>query len=205
MKKIILTIATALVLTFYAEAQTQRIATVNMRIVFDGYFKTKQADNEIKKRATEFDVEGKKYQDEYRKLTEEYNAALARVDDPTITAEVKAQRTKNAEDKIMEIKKLETVITQFERSARTALSEQQKRLRDNIMKNILDLIAKRAKSEKYSKVIDSGAESADRSPILLYTDNEDDLTEDILKLLNANAPADILRQMEESPVGVELK
>jgi hypothetical protein len=54
-------------------------------------------------------------------------------------------------------------------------------------------------------VIDSGAESADRSPILLYTDNEDDLTEDILKLLNANAPADILRQMEESPVGVELK
>ncbi|MDI9400998.1 MAG: OmpH family outer membrane protein [Limisphaerales bacterium] len=205
MKKIILTIATALVLTFYAEAQTQRIATVNMRIVFDGYFKTKQADNEIKKRATEFDVEGKKYQDEYRKLTEEYNAALARVDDPTITAEVKAQRTKNAEDKIMEIKKLETVITQFERSARTALSEQQKRLRDNIMKDILDLIAKRAKSEKYSKVIDSGAESADRSPILLYTDNEDDLTEDILKLLNANAPADILRQMEESPVGVELK
>jgi len=205
MKKIILTIATALVLTFYAEAQTQRIATVNMRIVFDGYFKTKQADNEIKKRATEFDVEGKKYQDEYRKLTEEYNAALARVDDPTITAEVKAQRTKNAEDKIMEIKKLETVITQFERSARTALSEQQKRLRDNIMEDILDLIAKRAKSEKYSKVIDSGAESADRSPILLYTDNEDDLTEDILKLLNANAPADILRQMEESPVGVELK
>ena len=205
MKKSILTTATSLVLGFYAVCQTHRIATVNMRIVFDGYFKTKQADNEIKKRATEFDVEGKKYQDEYRKLTEEYNAALARVDDPTITAEVKAQRTKNAEDKIMEIKKLETVITQFERSARTALSEQQKRLRDNIMKDILDLIAKRAKSEKYSKVIDSGAESADRSPILLYTDNEDDLTEDILKLLNANAPADILRQMEESPVGVELK
>ena len=98
MKKIILTIATALVLTFYAEAQTQRIATVNMRIVFDGYFKTKQADNEIKKRATEFDVEGKKYQDEYRKLTEEYNAALAQVGDPTINAEVKEQRTKHADD-----------------------------------------------------------------------------------------------------------
>ncbi len=205
MKKIILTIATCFALTFCAEAQTQRIATVNMRVVFDGYFKTKQADTEIKKRASEFDVEGKKYQDEYKKLTEEYNQTLARVDDPTITPEVKAQRKKEAEDKMMEIKKLETAVTQFERSARTALSEQQKRLRDNIMKDILDLIAKRAKSEKYNKVIDSGAETADRSPVLLYTDGEDDLTDDILKLLNANAPVEIIKEMEEAPVGAEIK
>jgi hypothetical protein len=54
-------------------------------------------------------------------------------------------------------------------------------------------------------VIDSGAETADRSPVLLYTDGEDDLTDDILKLLNANAPVEIIKEMEEAPVGAEIK
>lgn len=31
------------------------------------------------------------------------------------------------------------------------------------------------------------------------------MTDDILKLLNASAPVEILKQMEETPVGVELK
>lgn len=200
MKKIILTVVACLALTFLAEAQSQKIATINMRTVFDGYFKTKQADTQIKERAAEFDVEGKKYQEEYKKLTDEYSAAYAKIDDPTITAEVKAARQKEAEDKMIEIKKLETSITQFERSARTALGEHQKRLRDNIMKEIVDLVAKRAKSEGYNMVFDRGADSADRSPILVYTDGGYDLTDEILKQLNANAPADILKQMEEEPV-----
>jgi Skp family chaperone for outer membrane proteins len=129
--------------------------------------------------------------------------AYAKIDDPTITEEVKAQRRAAAEDLRVEIKKLETMITQFERSARTALSEQQRRYRKNIMDEITELVAKRAKSEQYSMVFDVGADSADRSRILLYTDGQYDLTEDILKQLNANAPADILEKMKEEPIESE--
>ena len=129
--------------------------------------------------------------------------AYAKIDDPTITEEVKAQRRAAAEDLRVEIKKLETMITQFERSARTALSEQQRRYRKNIMEEITELVAKRAKSEQYSMVFDVGADSADRSRILLYTDGQYDLTEDILKQLNANAPADILEKMKEEPIESE--
>ena len=147
-----------------------------------------------------FDAEGKKYQDEYKSLTEKYNAALAKVDDPTITAETKALRKAEAEEILMEIKNIEAAITQFERSARTALLEQQRRHRTNIIKEITELVAKRAQSGGYSMVFDVGADSADRTKILVYTDGKDDLTQDILKQLNANAPADILKQMEESPI-----
>ena len=52
-------------------------------------------------------------------------------------------------------------------------------------------------------VFDVGADSADRSRILLYTDGQYDLTEDILKQLNANAPADILEKMKEEPIESE--
>ena len=99
-----------------------------------------------------------------------------------------------------EIKNIEAAITQFERSARTALLEQQRRHRTNIIKEITELVAKRAQSGGYSMVFDVGADSADRTKILVYTDGKDDLTQDILKQLNANAPADILKQMEESPI-----
>ena len=201
MKKTVIILIASVAFAFCAEAQTaQKLATVNIRLLFDGYFKTKQADNEIKARAREFDAEGKKYQDEYKSLTEKYNAALAKVDDPTITAETKALRKAEAEETLMEIKNIEAAITQFERSARTALLEQQRRHRTNIIKEITELVAKRAQSGGYSMVFDVGADSADRTKILVYTDGKDDLTQDILKQLNANAPADILKQMEESPI-----
>jgi Skp family chaperone for outer membrane proteins len=207
MKKIIPVLITCLALCFCCEttaiAQTQKIATINLRKVFDGYFKTKQADIQIKELAAGYDAESKKYQDEYKKLTDDYSVAYAKIDDPTITEEVKAQRRAAAEDLRVEIKKMETMITQFERSARTALSEQQRRYRKNIMDEITELVAKRAKSEQYSMVFDVGADSADRSRILLYTDGQYDLTEDILKQLNANAPADILEKMKEEPIESE--
>ncbi|MBO4795955.1 MAG: OmpH family outer membrane protein [Verrucomicrobia bacterium] len=207
MKKIIPVLITCLALCFCCEtttiAQTQKIATINLRKVFDGYFKTKQADIQIKELAAGYDAESKKYQDEYKKLTDDYSVAYAKIDDPTITEEVKAQRRAAAEDLRVEIKKMETMITQFERSARTALSEQQRRYRKNIMEEITELVAKRAKSEQYSMVFDVGADSADRSRILLYTDGQYDLTEDILKQLNANAPADILEKMKEDPIESE--
>ena len=80
MKKTVIILIASVAFAFCAEAQTaQKLATVNIRLLFDGYFKTKQADNEIKARASEFDAEGKKYQDEYKSLTEKYNAALAKV------------------------------------------------------------------------------------------------------------------------------
>ncbi|MBO4715935.1 MAG: OmpH family outer membrane protein [Verrucomicrobia bacterium] len=208
MKKIIPLLITCLALCFCCETTaiaqtTQKIATINLRKVFDGYFKTKQADIQIKELAAGYDAENKKYQDEYKKLTDDYSVAYAKIDDPTITEEVKAQRRAAAEDLRVEIKKLETMITQFERSARTALSEQQRRYRKNIMEEITELVAKRAKSEQYSMVFDVGADSADRSRILLYTDGQYDLTEDILKQLNANAPADILEKMKEEPIESE--
>lgn len=200
MKKLIITLAACIALTFCVEAQSQKIATINMRKAFDGYFKTRQADIAIKARAAEFDAEGKKFQAEYEKITKEYAAAQAKVDDPTITDEVRSQRKKDAEDILIDAKKLETTITQFRQSAQNTLMETQNRHRNNIIKEITELVAKRAQTDGYTYVLDVGAMSADRSLIVIYSNGQYDLTDDILKQLNANAPADILKKMQEDPI-----
>ena len=197
MKKIIFTVLTCMALTFCANAQSQKIATFSMRKAFDGYFKTKQADIAIKARAAEFDEEAKKFQEEYEKITKDYAAAQAKVDDPTISDDARAIRKKEAENILLEIKKLESTITQFRQSAQSTLMETQNRHRNNILKEITELVSKRAQKDGYTMVIDVGAMSADRSLVVIYSDGKNDITDDILKQLNANAPADILKQIQE--------
>jgi len=200
MKKIILTLVACVAMTVCVNAQAQKIGTINMRKAFDGFFKTKQADIALKNRVAEFDVEAKKYQEEYNKVADEYKALLEKAEDPSIADSEREQRKKQAEDMVVQIKKLEASMTQFERSARTALAEQKNRHRENILREITELVAKRAQSEGYAFIFDVGADSIDRSRIIVFTDGKNDITDEVLKQLNANAPADILKLMQEAPI-----
>lgn len=78
---------------------------------------------------------------------------------------------------------------QYQRQAAVTIEEQTKRLRDNILSEIRTIVNARAKSAAYSLVIDVAAETVNRTPFVLYSSNEHDLTQDVLKELNATAPA----------------
>ncbi len=65
-----------------------------------------------------------------------------------------------------------------------------KRMRESILKEIEAVIKAKAEAGGYSIVFDSAAVSANQTPILLYVNNpQNDLTEAVLKQLNATAPA----------------
>ena len=58
-----------------ATVQAQpKIGTVDLKKVFDGYFKTKQADTTLKERAGDFEKTRKGMLDDYQSLNERYNA-----------------------------------------------------------------------------------------------------------------------------------
>jgi outer membrane protein len=167
-----------------------RIGTVDLRKVFDGYWKTKQADAALKDRAADIEKEHKTMLDEWKKSKEEYQALLVEANNQTLSIEEREKRKKSAEDKFKQIKDSEDAITQYERQARTTLDEQKKRMRDSIVEEIRTTVNGKAKSAGYGLVIDTASESASNTPIVLYANNENDLTEAILSQLNAGAPAE---------------
>ena len=55
----------------------------------------------------------------------------------------------------------------------------------------------KAKSAGYSLVLDAAAESVNNTPVLLFTNGENDITEAILSQLNATAPVELPKPAEK--------
>jgi Skp family chaperone for outer membrane proteins len=67
--------------------------------------------------------------------------------------------------------------------------ERRKRNTDNIVQEIRGVVSARAKAAGYSLVLDSSGESANNMAlVVLYSSGLDDLTDAVIKDLNAAAP-----------------
>jgi outer membrane protein len=189
-RKTILAAVSALLLTTAAHAQsTVKIALIDMKKAFDGYYKTKQAEGQIKDRAAESDKAYKGMIDDYKKANEDYKKLVDSSNDQAVSSEERDKRKKTAETKLMELQEIEKSVKQFEAQARTTINEMEKRMRDKIVGEIRDVVNSMARTGGYTLVIDSAALTAYQTPVLLYTNGENDLTAAVLKEINANAPA----------------
>ena len=98
-----------------------KIGIINLREVFDKYHKTITADARLKDQAADLDKERKAMMDQYQKTTDDYKAALEGANDQAVSADEREKRKKTAESKLLDIKKLETDIRQFDNQARATL------------------------------------------------------------------------------------
>ena len=176
--------------TLSAVAQ-DRIATVDLRKVFDGYWKTKQANAAIKDRGDELEKELKGLVTDFESGKTEYQGLLESANDQAASITERERRKKKAEDKLKDLRESEQTIQQFQRQARTTIDEQQRRMRDNILEEIKATITTLAKSRDFTLVIDTAAETSNRTPVILYSSDPDDLTDAVLAQMNATAPPDM--------------
>src|SRR5437867_9371093 len=105
-------------LTSCAWAQQGRIATVDLRKIFDNYWKTKQADVSLKDRAADMEKEHKTMLSDYNKAKEDYQKLLAGANDLAVSTEEREKRNKSASDKLKQLKDSEETIVQYERQAK---------------------------------------------------------------------------------------
>jgi outer membrane protein len=175
-------------LTWSAQAQ-QKIGIIDLRKVFDNYYKTKIADAGLKEEAGELDAQKKEMVESFRKQEEEWKKLLDRANDQALSSDQRDRSKKEAEQKLVSLKEMEQTITGFERSARARLSEKQRRKRDQVLVEIREVIDARAKAAGYSLVLDTAAESIANTPIVIFSSGENDLTEIVLNKLNETAPA----------------
>ena len=184
-------------------AQAQKIGFVDLKKVFENYWKTKQANARLKELRSDMLREQKAIEDQHKKASEEYKKLLESANDQAVSAEEREKRKKAAEDKLIEIRQIEVTMEQFIKSASSRLSEEEQKLRDNIVKELREAINNKARAGGYTLVLDSSGETANNTPAVLYTNGENDLTDQIIAELNAKVPPDLL-QDKSSSTGVDL-
>ena len=193
-----MTLSLVTLLGLSAQAQT-KIATVDLRKLFDGYWKTKQAQVALNDRKDQLDKDDRSMRDDLKKGSDEYQKLLDDANDQAISADERDRRKKAAADKLKQLQDSKNAIDQFERQAQITLSEQGQRMRENILTEIKGAVATEAKRGGYSLVIDAAAETANATTAVLYSNGENDLTSAVLKQLNAGAPLTLTDSNNSSP------
>jgi outer membrane protein len=183
----ILTLSLLAFLTPSAPAQT-KIGTVDLRKVFDGYWKTKQAQAALNTRKGELDQDDKTMRENLKKGSDEYQKLLEQANDQAISTEERDRRKQTSDAKYKQLLESKNALETFERQAQITLSDQGQRMRENILTEIKAAVAAQARSGGYTMVMDAAAETANATTAVVYTSGENDLTAAVLKQLNAGAP-----------------
>lgn len=182
-----------------AQAQT-KIAVVDLKKVFDGYWRTKQADAQLKERAADFEKARNGLIEDYKKSNDEFRKANESINDPAVSQEERDRRKKDVEKRLQDVREQENSIRTFDQNTRQALGEQQARMRESVLKDIRGVLDEKSKAAGYNLVFDLAATTINQTTVIMYNNlagTETDLTEAVLKQLNANAPADIKVQEVE--------
>ncbi len=179
-----------------------RIAVVDLKKVFDGYWRTKQADTQLKERAADFEKARNGLVEDYKKANEEFRALVDSAQDPALSADERDKRKKELEKKQGDLREQENSIRTFDQTSRQALSEQQMRMRESVLKDIRSVVEEKARVGGYNLVFDVAATTVNQTPVVMYNTlagTEGDLSDAVLKSLNANAPSEGGKAADPAP------
>lgn len=181
----------AVILSLFAPlvAQAQgNIGVINLRQVFDEYYKRSLADAQIKKRAAELDEERESMIRQYQALEAEMKELTESAADFGASLEERNRRKAAADAKQVQMRAKETQINQFNTQARELLSEQSNRMRNRVMDEISDVVRAEAEASGYFLVLDIDAETINKTKMVVFHNGQNDITRKIITRLNADAP-----------------
>ncbi len=183
-----------LVATVISASAQSKVATVDMKKLFNGYYKTKLSQTSLENRKTELRKEIKDMADGLEKSQAAYKQLLDKANDQTLSADERAKNRIAGDDKAKEINNSRAAIEQFQRQAEAQLGDQSQRMSVSLVGEIQKAVAEKAKAGGYSMVLNSASVE-----VVVFANTDNDITASVLAQLNAGAPIDVT-----APTGVPL-
>jgi outer membrane protein len=184
-KSLSIVFALTLALPIAAFAQgAMKIGTVDMQRAFKDYNKTKEAEAKINDAKNSAKKEYDDRAEAYKKSLDEINNLNKQLESSALSSDKKTQIAKDRDDKIANIKNMEREIGDFRQTRERQLQEQLMRVREGIVKEITDVVMEKVKANNLDLVFDKSGMSINGVPVLMYSHDNIDFTNDIIAVLN---------------------
>jgi outer membrane protein len=191
MKKSVITSLFALLFlgsAFEASAQQLKIGTVDMKQVFEKYWRTKEAEAKM----NEVRGQVKRDLDERAEKRKSLEAEITKLNDelkkPELSASKRDASGKDREKKIAEWQETMKELQSFTQEKDKQLADQTLRIRNGIVDEIKKVVTDRVKSEQYDLVFDVSGNSINNVPVVMYANEKYDFTKFVIDTLNADRP-----------------
>lgn len=169
-----------------ASAQTLKVGTVDMKKVFESYYKTKDAEARINEARNAAKKELDDRMDVYNKGVAEVKKLNEEIENPALSKENKEQKSKVRDEKVAELKTMQREIDEFRVTREKQLQEQSVRMRGGIVDEINKVVADKVKAENYQIVLDKSGPSLNGVPVVLFAKDDFEFTQDVVTALNKN-------------------
>ena len=184
-----------------AFAQNTKIGSVDMRKLYEDFYKTKAAQRSFDESIAAYRKDYQQRVNDYNKLNEDFQKLREESNNPALTQEKREQKAKQVQDKMVELRKSAEAVREFETNSQQYLNDLRRRQNDAILKEIMEVVRKKGREGSYTVVVDSsGFGTMSNVPMAIYVDEKLDFTDVVLKELNANAPATLPGQTTTAPL-----
>lgn len=179
MNKIITILALSVAFNL-AQAADQIIATVDFKKVYGEYWRTEQADKQLKAKQDEAKKKIQTHIDAQEKLRQDILKMIQLLKDPKLGAVERSRRQRQVDARQKEYQENAGAIRDFQNATMKSLEMEMRKDIDAIRGEIKVVVAAKAKEAGFTLVLDKNT--------LVFTDGSADLTKGVLERLNANDP-----------------
>ena len=167
-----------------------KVGTIDMQKVFTAYYKTHEAEDKLKDAQRAYKEELDQRMEAYKKNLDGINKLNEEINKPEQSSASKDQKAQERDSKISETKGLEKEISDFRTTREKQIQDQLKRMRDEIVEEIMRVVNEQVKAQNYDVVFDRSGFSANNIvPVLLYSKDNYDFSESVITKLNSSRPA----------------
>jgi Skp family chaperone for outer membrane proteins len=183
-KSLILSAAIFAVASFSAHAADLKLGTLDMKQIFDSYYKTKDAETKLnetrsvaKKSLEERLANFNKAQEEARKLNDEAGK-------PELSEADRTAKTKGLNEKLQVLGAMQRDLQEFQQTSEKQLTEQSVTTRNVLLEEINKVVAAKVKAGAYDMVFDRSGQSLNAVGVLLHSKPTFDFTPEVIQELN---------------------
>ena len=178
------------VLSIAAYAQpAPKILVVDMAKLYDNHYKTLEQNAKIQADDQKAQEEVEKMNKEGNSLVEEYKTFNDQSNNPTLSAEAKSKAQDSAAKKLEQIQNKQREVQTFIQNTRNSLGQRLNTFRSLMLEEISKTATEVAKRRGGTILLDKAGPTGIGISNLIYADTAYDITEEVMKDLNKDRPA----------------
>ena len=157
---------------------------VNLRELFEGFYKTELAQDQINQQIEEVSFERELRLEDISQIREEIENLRSESRDEKLSEEARKNKRLQLEDRLIEMQEVQKQLRDFETLRKKQIDEQNKRMQKGLLDEIQAEIIKYGDENGYDVIIDRSAKSSLGTEIVLFVGLRSDVTAFILERLN---------------------
>lgn len=169
-----------------AHAQA-KIGILDMNAIFTSYHRTKDAEAKLNDARAAAKTELDTRLETLKKSMEEINKLNADFEKPELSKDAKEKAARARDEKVGEARNLDREIAEFRGTRERQLQEQFIRMRKDLIDDIMKIVTEKVKAGGYDLVLDKSGMSMGQVPVVLYSKEGMDFSNEIIEILNKDA------------------